>query len=78
MFCTPVEQKDSVKNIFASANHLSDAFTRSLDAVTFPALRKACYTWFLPPSTTHYNGGLDLKICQNFVGTKFFLRFVRG
>ena len=40
MFCTPIEQKDSVKNIFASANHLSDAFTRSLGAATSPALKK--------------------------------------
>ena len=23
-------------------------------------------------------GGLNLKICQNFVGTKFFLKFVGG
>ena len=23
-------------------------------------------------------GGLNLKICQNFVGTKFFLTFVEG
>ena len=23
-------------------------------------------------------GGLNLKICQNFVGTQFFLRFLRG
>ena len=23
-------------------------------------------------------GGLNLKVCQNFVGTKFFLRFVEG
>ena len=23
-------------------------------------------------------GGLNLKICQSFVGTKFFLKFVEG
>ena len=31
-----------------------------------------------PPSPLHYNGELNLKICQNFVGTKSFLTFVGG
>ena len=31
---------------------------------------------FDPP--LHYNGGLNLKICQNFVGKKSFLTFVGG
>ena len=29
-----------------------------------------------PPPPPHYNVGLNLKICQNFVGTNFFLNFV--
>ena len=29
-----------------------------------------------PPPRAIIMGGLDLKICQNFVGTKFFLTFV--
>ena len=35
--------------------------------------------WFLPPFPPPIiMGGLNLKVCQNFVGTKFFLRFVGG
>ena len=29
------------------------------------------------PLPCHYNGGLNLKICQNFVGTNFFLGLCR-
>ena len=29
-------------------------------------------------SVPHYNRGLNLKICQNFVGTNFFLTYVGG
>ena len=30
------------------------------------------YMLFTPP-LPHYNGGLNLKICQNFVGQSFFI-----
>ena len=37
MIWTPLDQKDSVKNIFALASYLSDLFTGILDAVTKPS-----------------------------------------
>ena len=37
MILTPLDQKDSVKNIFALASYLSDIFTGILDTVTKPS-----------------------------------------
>ena len=39
---------------------------------TRKALDNRNIAWFLPPPSI-IMGGFDLKICQNFVGTKFFL-----
>ena len=37
MFCTPLQQKDSVKNIFALASYLKYVFTGILGADTKPS-----------------------------------------
>ena len=42
---------------------------------TRKALDDRNIAWFLS-SPSIIMGGFDLKICQNFVGTKFFLTFV--
>ena len=59
-----------------SANILDQELNRETDLLHMPKIQKAkTETTPRPPD---YNGGLNLKISQNFVGTKIFFAFVGG
>ena len=47
--------------------------------VKYPTVSAPAFPDPLPPiPSTIIMGGLNFKICQNFVGTKFFLTFMVG
>ena len=68
---------NAIVGFFYVATLFEDFFQCSKSLViTLRSLHKLhALIWFLLP---HYNGGLNLKICQNFVEIIFFLTFVGG